>query len=100
VDAEAAIALMRAVSLEPLVAYPGRHPPWPCRCLRCGQAVSPSYGAVKAGGSCRHCNDTAIKPDAAAAAMRDAQLEPLEPYPGSRAEWRCRCLKCNKIVSP
>ena len=32
--------------------------------------------------------------------MRDAQLEPLEPYPGSRAEWRCRCLKCNKIVSP
>jgi len=100
VDAEAAIALMRAVSLEPLVAYPGRRPPWPCRCLRCGQAVSPSYGAVKAGGSCRHCNDTAIKPDAAAAAMRDAQLEPLEPYPGSRAEWRCRCLKCNKIVSP
>jgi hypothetical protein len=32
--------------------------------------------------------------------MRNAQLEPLEPYPGSLARWRCRCLKCNKIVSP
>ena len=32
--------------------------------------------------------------------MRNAQLEPLEPYPGSLAKWRCRCLKCNKIVSP
>jgi hypothetical protein len=32
--------------------------------------------------------------------MRNAQLEPLEPYPGSRAEWRCRCLKCGRIASP
>jgi len=100
VDTKAAAAVMRAASLEPLVAYPGRHAPWPCRCLRCGQSVSPSYGAVRAGGGCRHCNDTAIKPDAAAAAMRNAKLEPLEPYPGSLARWRCRCLKCNKIVSP
>jgi hypothetical protein len=98
-DAEAAVALMCAALLEPRVAYPGRHTPWPCRCLRCGQTVSPRYGAVKKGGGCRYCNDTAIKPDAAAAAMRDAQLEPLESYPGSLAEWRCRCLKCNKIVS-
>jgi hypothetical protein len=100
VDAEAAVALMRAESLEPLVAYPGRHAPWPCRCLRCGQTVSPRYGAVKKGGGCRYCNDTAIKPDVAMAAMRNAQLQPLEPYPGSLAKWRCRCLKCNKIVSP
>jgi hypothetical protein len=56
VDAEAAAALMRAASLEPLVAYPGRHPPWPCRCLQCGQTVSPTYGAVKNGGGCRYCN--------------------------------------------
>jgi DNA-binding CsgD family transcriptional regulator len=64
VDAEDAIAVMRAASLEPLVAYPGRHAPWQCRCLRCGQIVSPRYGAVKKGGGCRYCNDTAIKPDA------------------------------------
>ena len=32
--------------------------------------------------------------------MRNAQLQPLEPYPGSLPKWRCRCLKCNKVVSP
>ena len=100
VDGEDAAALMRAASLEPLVAYPGRHAPWPCRCLRCGQTISPRYGAVKKGGGCRYCNDTAIKPDAAATAMRNAELAPLEPYPGSLATWRCRCLKCSRIVSP
>jgi hypothetical protein len=100
VDAEAAAVLMRAAWLESLVAYPGRHAPWPCRCLRCGQTVNPAYGAVKAGGGCRYCNDTAIKPDVTEAAMRTAQLEPLEPYPGSLAKWRCRCLKCNRIVEP
>jgi len=100
VDPEAAVTLMRAASLEPLVAYPGRHAPWPCRCLGCGQTVSPRYGAVKNGGGCRYCNDTAIKPDVAMAEMRHAQLEPLEPYPGSLAKWRCRCLKCSRIVSP
>jgi hypothetical protein len=82
VDAAEAVALMRAASLEPLVAYPGHHEPWPCRCLRCDQIVSPRYGAVKKGGGCQYCNDTAIKPEAAAGAMRSAQLEPLEPTPG------------------
>ena len=100
VDAEEAVALMHAASLEPLVAYPGHHEPWPCRCLRCDQIVTPRYGAVKKGGGCQYCNDTAIKPEAAAGAMRSAQLEPLEPYPGSLAKWRCRCLKCSKIVTP
>jgi hypothetical protein len=100
VDSEDAVALMRAASLEPLDAYPGRHAPWPCRCLRCGQVVSPTYGAVKSGGGCRYCNDPAIRPEAAEAEMRSAQLQPLEPYPGSVAKWRCRCLKCNMIVTP
>jgi hypothetical protein len=100
VDAEAAVALMQSAGLEPLAAYPGRNAPWPCRCLRCGKTVSPRYGAVKAGSGCRYCNDTAIKRMAAVALMRSAQLEPLVPYPGSVAKWHCRCLKCNRVVSP
>ncbi len=91
---------MRAASLEPLVGYPGRSAPWLCRCLQCGQTVSPRYGAVQAGTGCRYCNDTAIKPEAAAALMRSTQLEPLEPYPGALRKWKCRCLKCNRVVNP
>jgi hypothetical protein len=34
VDAEAVIAVVRAASLEPLVAHPGRNAPWSCRCVK------------------------------------------------------------------
>jgi hypothetical protein len=32
--------------------------------------------------------------------MRAAGLEPLEPYPGNRPPWRCRCLTCGQDVRP
>lgn len=32
--------------------------------------------------------------------MRDAALEPLDPYPGNVAPWRCTCIKCGNVVSP
>jgi hypothetical protein len=100
VDPDAAAAIMRAADLEPLIPYPGRQHPWLCRCLRCGETVTPRYGAVKSGTGCRYCNDTAIDPGAAAALMSRADLEPLEPYPGSVQKWKCRCLKCHRIVFP
>ncbi|MFJ6934623.1 RNA polymerase sigma factor [Streptomyces globosus] len=41
-----------------------------------------------------------VSPDEAAAVMRKAGFEPLEPYPGSNARWRCRCITCSKEVMP
>jgi hypothetical protein len=32
--------------------------------------------------------------------MRTAGLEPLEPYPGRDAHWRCRCNTCGREVNP
>jgi hypothetical protein len=32
--------------------------------------------------------------------MREAGLEPLVEYPGSKAHWRSRCMKCGREVSP
>jgi hypothetical protein len=32
--------------------------------------------------------------------MLDKNLEPLEPYRGNKVKWKCRCLKCKKIVYP
>ena len=100
VDPDEAASFMRAAGLEPLTAYPGRASPWPCRCQCCHQTVSPRYGAVRNGSGCRYCNDTAIKPGAAAALMRAAGLEPLKPYPGSLRRWACRCAKCGRTVQP
>jgi hypothetical protein len=100
VDPEDAATIMSSAGLKPLTAYPGRHAPWPCRCQRCHQTVSPRYGAVRTGSGCRYCNDTAIKPDAAAALMRAARLEPLAQYPGSLRPWKCRCTTCGRTVQP
>ncbi len=100
VDPHAAVETMRSAGLEPLVAYPGMHMPWPSTCQRCHRTVSPRYGAVRRGGGCRYCNDTAIDPTAAATLMRQAQLEPLEDYPGSLRPWKCRCTRCQRVVRP
>lgn len=32
--------------------------------------------------------------------MLSAGLEPLTGYPGRHAPWRCRCQRCQRIVSP
>lgn len=32
--------------------------------------------------------------------MLDSGLEPIEPYESGNKPWKCRCLKCNSIVSP
>lgn len=51
-----AVAVMRAMNLEPLEKYPGRHRPWKCRCIACGAEVSPHYSSVDSGnGGCRFC---------------------------------------------
>jgi hypothetical protein len=100
IDPAEAAEVMRAAGLEPLTAYPGAHAPWPCRCQRCHEAVTPRYRAVQAGSDCRYCNDTAINPEAAVSLMRKAGLEPLEQYPGSLRPWTCRCNKCGRTVQP
>jgi hypothetical protein len=41
-----------------------------------------------------------IDPEVAAAEMRAAGVEPLEPYPGAKAPWRCECTTCGSEVTP
>ncbi len=32
--------------------------------------------------------------------MRERGVDPMEPYPGSRSGWKCRCRRCGKTVYP
>ncbi|MFD9047208.1 GIY-YIG nuclease family protein [Streptomyces zaomyceticus] len=106
--ADEAEALMRAAGLEPLEPYSGRRQQaWRCRCAGCGRETSPSLGGILADqGGCRHCADMRAAearktdPEVAAADMRAAGLEPLEPFVNSMAPWRCRCTSCGSEVSP
>jgi DNA-directed RNA polymerase subunit RPC12/RpoP len=91
---------MRAASLEPLEPYPGADALWRCRCEKCGREVRQSASNVKAGGSCVYCAGRRLDPDAVAATMAAADLEPLEDYRNADARWRCRCLVCGREVTP
>ena len=58
-DAAAAEAAMRAAGLEPLEPYRGNQVAWRCRCVKCGQEVTPNLHNVKAGnGGCIHCTSS------------------------------------------
>ena len=101
VDPAAPVAVMQAAGLEPLEPYPGSASKWRCRCAKCGREVQPRYASIQQGqGGCGWCVGRLVDPDEAAGVMRAADLEPLEPYPGSASKWRCRCAKCGREVQP
>lgn len=102
-----AVAEMRAAGIEPLGRYPGARSPWKSRCMTCQRSISPKLMTVRSGsGGCTYCRHTKIgiakrvTEDKAVQVMRNAGLEPLEPYPTSSKPWKCLCLVCNRTVTP
>lgn len=64
--------------------------------------IYPRLGWVRRGAqACKWCAGVVIDADTARATMIErGGLEPLEPYPGVRTRWRCRCLKAGHLVAP
>jgi recombinational DNA repair protein (RecF pathway) len=100
-DSEDAIKLMRKAKLEPLVPYPGSQKPWRCKCLRCGHEVNPAYTSVQGGQKgCIYCGGKKVDPQEAFNFMVSKGLKPLKKYKRADGPWKCRCMKCLKIVTP
>lgn len=108
VTADKALEMLTAVGWRPLVPFPGPDAPWSCACVRCGHRATPSYTIVNAGKSrCRACSnrEAGVRrlqryEPAAVALIREAGLEPLEPYPGSGKSWLCKCRHCGSLARP
>lgn len=101
IPADEAVATMQASNFRPLVDYPGYSVPWLCECVDCGKQSTPTLGAVRWRSSgCAYCAGRRVDPDEAVDLMRERDLEPLEPYPGAHSPWKCRCLECDRVVSP
>jgi len=56
--------------------------------------------SIQRGSSCRFCSRTEVDPKEAFEYMVKNQLKPLEPYFKSAAKWKCRCLKCKRVIYP
>ncbi|MBQ0905024.1 hypothetical protein [Micromonospora sp. U21] len=101
-DPRAAEEIMRAAGLEPLEPYPGTSKPWRCRHVPCGREVTPWYSHVRTGhGGCLFCRKGApVTAEDAKREMREAGMEPLEPFHGLDTKWRSRCLTCGTVGEP
>lgn len=99
------IQIMLKAKLRPLEPYSGNSAnKWKCECMQCGQICFPRFYDVskRNKGGCKPCSN---KPDPEAIAkaiqvMREAKLDPIEPYKNASSPWSCKCLKCNEIVTP
>jgi hypothetical protein len=101
VEPQFAVDSMIASGLRPLVPYRNATAKWHCICEKCGKDVYPMFATIQAGhGGCKYCAGIFVDAQDAEAVMRAHNLEPLVPYPGSKKPWRCKCLKCGKIVAP
>lgn len=96
-------ATVRKAGAEPLEPYSGLvNEPWRCRCLRCGRSIAPRPSGILLRGvnPCAYCTGAKMDPATAVEVMREAGLEPLEPYVNARRPWRCQCLRCGREVAP
>jgi hypothetical protein len=107
ISPEDAVEVMRRGGFEPLEPYPGSMNPWMCRHNECGEILSPRYAHVQQGRrACQRCSKKyqaeilSLDPEEAVVVMRNAGLEPLEPYPGNNKPWRCRHIECGREVKP
>lgn len=97
-EASETLGNSKLLALEP---YPGASKPWKCECLVCGRHTSPTLSNLKRGhGGCLKCAGKLVEPEDANQTMLDAGLIPLEPYRGRHTPWNCRCLKCDRDISP
>lgn len=104
---EEAISMMLNANLKPLEPYVNSKKPWKCKCLKCGSTVTPALMGIMGGnGGCLSCGFQAsaeknkLSENEVLKVMLEAELEPLEPYVNSKQPWKCRCLKCEAIVTP
>ena len=96
-----AAKIMRAAKLEPLEDYCGNNKPWKCKCMKCDRVVSPRLSSVKRkSNGCGYCSGNRVDASDAIKIMMKASLKPLEPFPGSKTAWKCKCMKCGQVSSP
>ncbi len=101
ITADVATALMIKNGFKPQEPFKSYQSPWKCKCLKCGKIVYTTYGNQKQKKrKCVFCVGKRLDPKKAIAVMKKAGVKPLEPYKKFNSRWKCKCLKCGKIVYP
>ena len=98
VDPTIAVQTLLAQEIQPLEPFKSSHSKWKSRCLRCGNEVSPTYHDISQGsGGCKYCAPNFVNEKRINLVMKRADFEPQENYPGSKAPWRVKHIKCGRV---
>ncbi|THA81203.1 hypothetical protein [Streptomyces sp. A0592] len=110
IDPIARAAAMSARGLILKAPYPGADKPWPAICKTCMQPTKSSYTSVitKGQGPCFTCGQRkssaaaarkrAVPAEVAEDKIREANVKPLETFPGTQGAWRGLCLTCLREI--
>jgi DNA-directed RNA polymerase subunit M/transcription elongation factor TFIIS len=107
-QAEKASLVAQKANLEPLEAYTNAVTKWKCKCLECGEIVTPTYHNLKQGnGGCLKCGWEVTK-----GSLRLSENELIKRMAKKKlkligkvnhvtqkdgvTEVKCKCLKCNR----
>ena len=93
-----ALTCLSVANLEPTEPYPGLNEPWRCKCLSCGEAVSPRLLNIRNGHrGCVYCSGRRVSEKVAETRLRESFLTPKNRYPGSVSlPWLTTCSICSK----
>lgn len=98
---EIATLAMEKAGFEVLEPYVSSKHPWRVRCKQCSMEMKKQYSHVKSENKgCKYCAGNYLNEEQIRLIMVNAQLEPLEPYVNAQKPWKCKCLKCGKVVKP
>jgi hypothetical protein len=96
-----AIQILNRAGLKPLMKFPGANTPWKSRCNTCLRVVTPRLSNIRRGqNGCAYCSGHIVPPSEAVKLMRSAGLTPLVPFKSATQPWRCRCVRCRRVVNP
>jgi len=92
---------MEKAGFEVLEPYVNARHPWKVRCKKCLMEMTKQYTHVKSENKgCKYCSGNYLNVEQINLIMLNAQLEPLEPYVNAQKPWKCKCLKCGRVVKP
>ena len=96
-----ALILLKNAELKPLEEYTKAGNKIKCECLVCKRIVEARlFGIAQGEGGCAFCVGRKVDAEEAVSRMLECGFETLVKYPGSKAGWKSRCIKCGNISTP
>jgi hypothetical protein len=100
VNHEVILKTVAKAGYKPLEKYKNASNQWKVIHVKCGRTIEITYDSIRAGHNCKYCAGLFIDSEEAVQIMNQAGFQPLTNYPGARKAWPCKCLTCNRKVSP